>query len=128
MVELEQWYLVQGEGVWVRKLMYRRLEAQGLRWELETIETTGGRKMLNPWIAGPRKGIGYSPGRIFSLAGGRATRRGRDGTRLFGSTHSGPSTLRVSEADVRELFQRRSTQGLRAEGAHLQNTDEANAE
>ncbi len=83
--------------------MYRRLEALGFRWESEAIGTTGGRKMLSPWIARPGRGIGYSPGRIF---------RWLEGERLdedelvhaYRQYSSWSEYSGVSEADVRELF------------------------
>jgi len=49
----------------VRHRIYELLGERGLEWESEKVGTTGGWKALSPWIAGPRNGIGYSPGRIF---------------------------------------------------------------
>lgn len=49
----------------VRHRIYELLAERGVEWEAEKIGTTGCCKPLSPWIAGPRNGIGYSPGRIF---------------------------------------------------------------
>lgn len=87
----------------VRKLMYRRLEAQGVRWESETIGTTGGRKPLNPWLWGVRPGLGYSPGRIFHWLEGE--RLDQDElVHAYRQYSSWSEYSKVSEADIRELF------------------------
>lgn len=91
----------------VRKRIYELLVERGLEWEGEVIGTTGGRKSLNPWIAGARNGIGYSPGRIFRWL----EQERLDLEELMSAYreyvvwgwYSKPGR-EVSEADVRELF------------------------
>lgn len=89
----------------VRKLIYGLLTERGLEWEAEVIGTTGGRKPLNPWIAGPRNGIGYSPGRIFRwLEQERLDQEElMKAYQHYAGWYSQPGQ-EVSEADVRELF------------------------
>lgn len=87
----------------VRKLMYRRLKTQGLRWESEAIGATGGRKVLSPWIAARRNEIGYSPGRIFRwLEGERLDEE--ELVHAYRQYSSWSEYSGVSEVDVRELF------------------------
>jgi hypothetical protein len=70
LAKLKQEGEVVCESPKVRKLMHTQLEAEGVEYSVEQIGTTGGRKPLNPWIAGPRNGIGYSPRSHFSVARG----------------------------------------------------------
>lgn len=91
----------------VRKRIYELLTERGLEWEAEVIGTTGGWKSLNPWIAGPRNGIGYSPGRIFRWL--EQERLNQEELMKAYQHYAGwgwysKSGREVSEADVRELF------------------------
>ena len=108
--------LQEGEGVVcespkVRKRIYELLTERGLEWEAEMIGTTGDRKPLNPWIAGPRKGIGYSPGRIFRWL--EQERLDQEELMKAYQHYAGwgwysQPGREVSEADVRELFDARA--------------------